>query len=397
LKENVTKYYGYSFATDVSASADLNTYKTCGVYTIPGSIVSGLTNRPFGYDSGGGILIVRRMAADATSFKYQEIYNNAGKHYYRFWNNSTWSEWVDTTRELQYKMSATLSSKMETFLALNSTKKYVNMLVCTDTHANEKPTAIYAIDAYNTISQTNSVDVCVHCGDVVTGSISDIDDFIKDLEEALNKFKNPEKLRILKGNHDIKDEGTRISLAQSYILYDMNRTGNVVHNPNDPFTCYYYQDFEAEKVRAIFLDTYSLNLDNPSSHNDNVFGIDATQLAWIYNTALDVQDEWTVVVFAHYFDNTLTSCINIFNAFINRGTAYGGYSFNDDITTHFAGVIHGHQHMDDYSDSLGFNRIGIRRSFATDWGFDLFTLDTDNKTLYATRIGNGNSRTFTYD
>ena len=88
--------------------------------------------------------------------------------------------------------------------------------------------------------------------------------------------------------------------------------------------------------------------------------------------------------------------VNLFNAFNDRGTTYGSYTFANDKTTHFVGVIHGHEHTDSFSDTIGFNIIGVTKAYGSLGAVDIFTIDTDNLKLYETRIGDGISREFTF-
>lgn len=309
-------------------------------------------------------------------------------------------------------VSEYLSQTFATVVEYNRSQKFINIGFVTDTHSNEND-ASFAINTMNAILATKMMDVCVHGGDIITTKDLSRDtegmapgDYIREMCSNMAFYKNHGDMIFVKGNHDINHSNVASENATSYQYHMMmqNHIKDAVFNENDPFTCYFYKDFTNEKVRMIVLDSFP--------NDPDALNIDSVQLTWLYETALrTVEDGWTVIVFSHLFvdsstsNNSLKKACNIFKAFNHRGTSYGDnneYYFDDDITTHFVGVIHGHLHTDAYKGPEAqtyiedFNIIGVRNGFGITAAVDIFTIDTQAKKLYQSRIGYGISRTYNY-
>ena len=290
-----------------------------------------------------------------------------------------------------FRIDDTLASKLAVALGYNVNQKYVNFAYFTDTHSNDND-ANASIDYMNAIVKSKTMDACVHGGDLITTYDLDFDRYVKAMFENMVYYKNFAEMLFVKGNHDNNHAtvlGDNATIYQYHMLMQ-NNYKDVVFNAADPCQNYFYKDFEYEKVRMIVLDSFTV------AGSSATIQIDSDQLDWLYNTALDVEDGWTVVVISHMFMDTLTDACNLFNAFNDRGTTYGSYTFANDKTTHFVGVIHGHEHTDSFSDTIGFNIIGVTKAYGSLGAVDIFTIDTDNLKLYETRIGDGISREFTF-
>ena len=390
--------YGLSDITSYINTVDFNDLGY-GAYIWRNTDASTLTNCP---TTVGGTLIVSRVAGNSIK---QEVWDRNFKGYARYKDtSSTWSVWkeivfkdyVDSAIEsvIGLKVTPALSAKIETVLEYNRTTNNTNILYITDTHL-DLGNADEAIKLYNAISSKRIMDACVHGGDMVHAATDDFSEYTKIILNGLQKFRgtNP-NVRFVKGNHDICYGENKASISQMHLLFD-TELKDAVFNANAPNKCYFYEDITQKKVRIIYLDSYSIE------YNSSSVSFDADQLAWLYNTALDVPDGWTVLVFSHMFADSgigaYADVTNILKAFNDRGTAYGGYTFANDKTTHLVGVVHGHVHSDDYSNTTGFNIIGvINGGISTTNGFSVFTIDTSNKKLYETRIGSGTDREYSY-
>lgn len=388
---------------DYLNTVDFDDMTTYGAYCWRSSDASTLTNCP---TNTGGTLIVSRVATGAI---LQEVWDRNFKGYARFKDSttgSTWSDWkeivfkdyVDSAIESvigRLNVTPALSAKIETVLEYNRTTNNTNILYITDTHL-DLGNADEAIKLYNSISSKRIMDACVHGGDMVHAATDDFSEYTEIVLNGLQRFRgvNP-NVRFVKGNHDICYGENKASISQMHLLFD-SELKDVVFNANAPNKCYFYEDITQKKVRIVYLDSYSIE------YNSGSVSFDSDQVSWLYSTALNVPDGWTVLVFSHMFADSGTGAYadvtNILKAFNDRGTTYGGYTFTNDKTTHLVGVIHGHSHADSSSNTTGFNIIGvIHGGIYTNYGFSVFTIDTTQKKLYETRIGTGSDREYAFD
>jgi hypothetical protein len=170
-----------------------------------------------------------------------------------------------------------------------------------------------------------------------------------------------------------------------------------------PGKFYYYLDRKNIKVRMIFLDT-------------GIGSVSSTQVVWLLNLLKSTPDGYKVLVFGHFlFSNSggvytktefFTMLIEILGEFKNSGSyTYDNvvYDFSEN-SYDVIGVISGHVHAD-YSEttSYGFPLITTTCDAYADGGydyttqaFDVFSIDIDNRKIYATRFGTGSDRTFDF-
>ena len=199
------------------------------------------------------------------------------------------------------------------------------------------------------------------------------------------------------------DNEQRISGERWVSLLQSSGMEGTVRCP-DPAGGYFYRDFEEQKVRLIVANTFD------SPHGNENTGMGREQTKWLAESALNLSEkvdpsEWTVVMFGHIFregEGKRFRYLDVIRAFIEGkdfrekvdGTAVYG-AFSGQGPGSFAGTIHGHRHRDEYSSELGWNNIGtLCGNGPTDtvgapeeYGISVYTLDTDAKILYETRIG----------
>lgn len=225
-----------------------------------------------------------------------------------------------------------------------------------------------------------------------------IDGFQQITENQYNQY-NP------KPTLYVSDESTAaecITKSQWYLTCQ-NRLEdyyNISWDNTDRFGGYFYKDYDTEGVRIIVLNYYD-------TYNLEESGVHGTQLKWLAETALMTTK--TVVIMAHNHGNA--SLISVLQAFVN-GTSVSltskGVSISADYSTQgagkIAGYIHGDDHEDNYNNSSGYNVIGVTRGFAypteyntvNQYAFDIFTIDTSLQKIWATRVGRGENRSWSY-
>lgn len=180
-----------------------------------------------------------------------------------------------------------------------------------------------------------------------------------------------------------EDTTQRISASQWYTIFQNNV--DATFDENNHTGGYFYKDFDNEKIRVLVIN----NFDADTCADAETYSTE--QIAFVENafTSLPSTD-WNVVILSHVSIGTSTTMYTKLTAYKNRIIC----------------VIHGHTHVDDYSNSAGWNDIGTISGYgvvkdghigtADEFAFDIFTIDTTNKIIYETRIGRGESRKYSY-
>ena len=161
---------------------------------------------------------------------------------------------------------------------------------------------------------------------------------------------------------------------------------------------YYCVDNPSQKIRYICLAIEAFA--NVSDGSE--------QKTWLESKLTELSSDWSIVILQHRIWGSTTDAIeekaqkviNIVNDVWNN------------INADFIGIIAGHTHLD-YSttepvngylliacncDTLAGNNSGYTRTAGTtsEQSFDVFHIDKANKHLYATRIGAGTDRDWSY-
>lgn len=180
-----------------------------------------------------------------------------------------------------------------------------------------------------------------------------------------------------------EDTTQRISASQWYTMFQNNV--DAIFDTANPTGGYFYKDFENEKIRVLVINNFDADTCADAETYSNA------QIAFVESafTSLPSTD-WNVVILSHVSIGTSTTMYTKLTAYKNRIIC----------------LIHGHTHVDGYSNSAGWNDIGTISGYgvvkdghigtADEFAFDIFTIDTTNKIIYETRIGRGESRKYSY-
>ena len=203
---------------------------------------------------------------------------------------------------------------------------------------------------------------------------------------------------------------------------------------------YFYIDNNAQKTRMIVLNSHFGGIyaeDEKGWMTNKHFCYGQAQLDWLSNTALDMPEGYSAIITMHVpiwnKGSELAVDANqvrgIINAYCDRGTYSGSYTGSTDNTQNsrisvdftnakgdIIGVFAGHVHGDDadtttlrrpiitilaagapINDHLGYT-APPRYPWGTDQetSFDIVTINKSTRTIYCTRVGAGNDRSFTY-
>ena len=213
---------------------------------------------------------------------------------------------------------------------------------------------------------------------------------ISQLREWRNLMRGINEYRIM-GNHDLNKVGNTIEAA--YLSID-DWYGTMVKPLEDTIQTdgkyYFCIDNESQKIRYICLSYLN---------NAN------TERSWLKERLTELSADWTVLIISHYlFGDEL--------GVIHTNGQYVIDDINEVYSTmkaDFIGILAGHTHAD-YSatePTNGYNLIattcdtftGTPTKTAgthTEQAFDVIHIDTTNRKMYATRIGAGNDREWSY-
>lgn len=288
-----------------------------------------------------------------------------------------------------------------------------------------------------------------NAGDYVSGmGIIDPADLIREIVVTRRLFSRiADKQLMALGNHDpaystfqppnYYAEFLTKEEIYEYVFRPQTAYGNRVFG--DDGTCFYADDV-FHKVRYVVLNTHDVPSDErkpdgyPVYNSFRLTGFRNYQLNWFANVALQVPDpNWTVILCTHesvgvdkgtvFYNQEIV--LGLINAF-RKHTAYKGSSGNDILSGYeaqvevnftgkggdFAAWVGGHWHRDDsriwdgvltiasLNDSMhnsAQSPFAHKVGTVTEQAFDIFTINKKEHKLYATRIGCGEDREFTYD
>lgn len=337
-----------------------------------------------------------------------------------------------------------------------TTEPSLVLSILTDSHSDQMGDNFkYLKETANNIAEVNKYiqsDAIIHLGDLVAGTLT-LSDTKKSIRNVTSELRNTSRpLFTLRGNHDDNSYGVDSSIENlllSDTFYSMGtRQTNIYNNVyRNASSNYGYIDYEQHKIRVIMLDAidypYVENGEGGLTYNGkNWWGYGTEQILWFGHTALKVEEGWGVVVLSHTPSRESHSLINrsvpynsnliegLLKAFKN-GTIYtanttGAWGVSDtfDFTTQgqrdVIAYVFGHTHMDlvDTPIDLGYPCVSIANNVpvqiyetsvpvggvaptrtigtVTQDLWNVMVVRKDIRTVFLTRYGAGEDRTFTY-
>lgn len=180
------------------------------------------------------------------------------------------------------------------------------------------------------LATNTGIDKILNGGD--TGNSSVIcSNAIDRLRDAIGS----DKVYSVNGNHETNDASRYEKPFERVHRALRGHCKDIVYGDNNK--SYYYFDNSASKVRYIGLSTYGYFVEN---QYEDAYTLE--QLQWLTETALDVEDGWTIVIFTHalYAVSTSTNLMYVVSqSFVD---AIDNYQGKGDI----ACVLMGHSHVD---------------------------------------------------
>ena len=288
----------------------------------------------------------------------------------------------------------------------------------------------------DSVNLIGNVDCVADLGDTIGGNHPDKAGTMQKLSKqtAIMQETGVPVFRVI-GNHDDNQGGVLASKSMDSFLYadDWTSACNAAWETDmDGSTAgkksYYYKDFEKDKIRVIALNSSDVTWDYTGQTNCYfAFGFRQEQMTWLANEALnfsskgDDKTNWGVVFLMHVgvWDGggiyNFSGVSEIITAFQN-GTAgvinktndrtdmsiYGlKYDFTGQGKMETICTLDGHTHYDQYVTWSNMPKITVTSSNRVngnkeDIGIDIITIDRKNRKIYATRLGQGEDREWTY-
>lgn len=188
---------------------------------------------------------------------------------------------------------------------------------------------------------------------------------------------------------------------------------------------YFFKDYPNKKIRLIGLNSCdvpeTVGTDGlPDYPQINNMGYQQAQIDWFANVALqNVPTDYVTLVVSHIpanYDVSQQHNQTIINQIIKSfmdGTDVSLSSTDADFavnvstnfsaqgTRDFGAYLHGHLHKETFENDEGFNAIGITSSICdptigTSDGWDVITVDKDNREIVLTGFGRATNRSYAY-
>ena len=292
------------------------------------------------------------------------------------------------------------------------------------------------------IDTKNMIDFTVLGGDYLWNDKNSTKSLAEDGYKILQKAFYPlkDKLFALKGNHDDNSiayqggqpiEALVLPDEEYRFLGKQYEKNGAVFNPSD-HNIYGYYDIPSQKIRCIFVNTADLpynitegQLDYGAQH---VPSIRQEQSEFIQKSLVFTESGWSVIFFSHHGlvscdvtgsnqENYCPDIWEIIKAYKNK-TSYTGtvtnrvipYNVNVDYTNNESNdviaCVCGHVH-DDLSDVVDGilvvsttaacpDMVEHQRNTADETSYDIYTINKQERKLYASRYGLGNDREWDY-
>lgn len=300
------------------------------------------------------------------------------------------------------------------------------------------------LNAYKEINKRTAIDMLVLGGDL--GANGNKEFSAKAFREFRAHFDGTEYFPV-NGNHDdnsiwetcIEAEKSEYHFTHEelYALLFNHLPKQRVEFDEKHHALYYLYDDKNSKTRYIFTDTNEPPeiMDNGKlryggQHN---FVQSQEQLDWLVNTALQFDEAgWSAVVIGHSFERPdnktesgenyyLTPMRDIVNAYKEGGSLHKSYydgdmerrvdaDFSDGMRAELICMVMGHYHFDDVDyEKNGLPYIltahgtmyntGSHKKYdgtKTEISFDVITIDKNARTIYITKVGDGEDRIIKY-
>ena len=243
--------------------------------------------------------------------------------------------------------------------------------------------------------ETGIYDVFVG-GDVIYTHDNSKFEASEELRDFYKQFNQNLRIFSTIGNHDLNsnnnsDANTYLSPEQLYCCMMKSEEKYIDTNASPYVTTY---DNDSQKIRYI------------QFYHPDVIAISSDVKNAVINAIEEKGSDWTVLIMCHVYWSTG----NAVDSYIAGFTEELSVISESENYARIAALIVGHMHYD--SSTIVNNNLLVIASQCdiyrqtsgsemtlgtnTEQAFDIFQIDTQNRSIYITRVGSGNNRTFTY-
>ncbi len=291
------------------------------------------------------------------------------------------SEWLnDEVQNVSQRASSHISDDSLSFVLL------------TDSHYTINGTWQDTKEALGGLSKNIKLNGAIHLGDFTDGMVSRerTSNFVTDI---FNDFKNIGlDCYATLGNHDcnyFKNNPDRLTQEEQRELYLQGRG------------LQYYIDYEQQKLRLIFIDSYDVN-------EQLRYGFSSECVQWLHQTFEQMPQNWSAIIFSHL---PPLAQLQVWVKELRNSAAM--MEVLNKYSSKILAFINGHNHCDHLYNNEQFPIISIncakceyflehkpegavvpyrKLGERTQDSFDIITINTARKTIYFTRFGAGQDR-----
>ncbi len=313
---------------------------------------------------------------------------------YDYAPDQVWEPWrtsEDTAKWIMDEVSG-VSKRVNKHIS-NSTLSFV---LLTDNHYTVNGTWQDTREAISRLNEKTSLNGVIHLGDFTDGMVSRgltekyVRGIFADFERiGLNCFATL-------GNHDcnyFRSNPERLTIDEQCKLYLQGNESR------------YYIDYEQEKLRLIFIDSYDVN-------EQLRYGFSKECIDWLDQTLINMPSGYSSVIFSHL---TPLVKLQVWAKEIRNSDAI--MAVLDKHSEKIMAYINGHNHCDHlFNDGL-FPIVAVncakceyflehkpegavvphrKLGDVSQESFDIMTIDTENHKIHFTRFGAGNDRVVSY-
>ena len=188
-----------------------------------------------------------------------------------------------------YHVNGYLDSRVEAIYKAISecSGEYESFFWITDIHWEPTLNTRFSPALIKYIASRTGISMILNGGD--TGNSNVIcENAISQLRRAIGS----DKVYTVTGNHEINDASRYEEPFQRVASELRGHCEDIIYGNKDK--SYFYFENNAAKVRYIGLSSFGLFM-----NNDYATGYTDEQLEWFKNTALNVDDDWTIIIFTH--------------------------------------------------------------------------------------------------
>ena len=279
-------------------------------------------------------------------------------------------------------------------------KNGVSFVFLTDYHQSTSNHASTPLIRH--IFDNTSTDVMIYGGDTTDG-IGTAAQCLKKIREYAESVRQFDCLNV-RGNHDCEPTANSTVNQISDAKYYDACIRNLEKFIDTGKRLYYHYDNITQKVRYIILDSGGMN--DP---------LDSAQMSWLKARLTELGTGWTVIIFQHVMIEQNSNNQTVHMSGRGQTTLDAIGTVYSSLDCKIAAIICGHAHVDAIvSTNYNFKIIATTcdsggANAAYDWNnptrtagtteecaFDVFSIDTANRTIKITRIGAGSDRSETY-